>query len=478
MKKQSLSKNIIFQFLYQLLIFAIPFVVSPYLTRTLQATALGTYTYVNSIAYYFVVLANLGISVHGRRIISVCSDDETLLRQKFWSLFSVHLIISLVAVVCYLLFIVFFVHDDSLVYWIQMIYVLSAMLDVTWFFYGMENFTSVVKRNTAIKILECLFIFSFVRGPEDVYVYTLICSGSLFLGQAVMIPQVIRTVRPVRIYKEDLMEHLKPLLVFSVSLIATTLYTVFDKTLLGIMATKESVAFFEYSNKIVHIPLAFTSIVGSVMLPRVCKLVAQKKVLELRRYLDYSFMIVAFIGVGSCFGLSAISHEFVLLYYGANFIECSNIIVWLAPLVFIIGAGSVYRTQCMIPHHMDRSFNLCILGNACINILLSISLIPYYGLYGAVWGTVGAEVFGLVVQAWLCNRYYDFRKLIKIVVPFLVNGYIMFAFLKFFVCYIDGFIELIVLIVIATIVYTMLMLLNMYFFRKDVFEYVYSAVKR
>ena len=75
MQKQSLSKNLIFQFLYQGLILVIPLIISPYLTRVLHETALGVYSYTNSIAYYFVLLAMLGISRHGQRIISKYSSD-------------------------------------------------------------------------------------------------------------------------------------------------------------------------------------------------------------------------------------------------------------------------------------------------------------------------------------------------------------------------------------------------------------------
>ena len=107
MKKQSLSKNMVFQFLYQGLILVIPLVLSPYLTRTLRETAIGVYSYTNSIAYYFVILAMLGISRHGQRTISVNAEDESSLRRAFWSLFTVHVLVSILVLVIYLLFVIF-----------------------------------------------------------------------------------------------------------------------------------------------------------------------------------------------------------------------------------------------------------------------------------------------------------------------------------------------------------------------------------
>ena len=82
--KQNLKQNFYFQFLYQAIILIIPLLVSPYLTRHLGDTALGIYAYANSIAYYFVIFANLGISRHGQRIIANNVNDITKLRKSFW----------------------------------------------------------------------------------------------------------------------------------------------------------------------------------------------------------------------------------------------------------------------------------------------------------------------------------------------------------------------------------------------------------
>ena len=153
----------IFQFLYQGLILVIPLILSPYLTRTLQETALGIYSYSNSIAYYFVIAAMLGISRHGQRIISQNAENEKELRRTFWSLFTVHIIISLIVLIVYILSILAFVRNDQIIYIIQGFYVASALFDITWLFYGLENFKSVVVKNTAVKVIECVLIFCFVK---------------------------------------------------------------------------------------------------------------------------------------------------------------------------------------------------------------------------------------------------------------------------------------------------------------------------
>ena len=95
----------------------------------------------------------LGISRHGQRIISKYSSDEIQLRKAFWSLFAAHLLTASISICCYFCFILFFVKSNTNIFLIQTLYVLSAFFDVTWLFYGLENFRSVVIKNAGVKVL-------------------------------------------------------------------------------------------------------------------------------------------------------------------------------------------------------------------------------------------------------------------------------------------------------------------------------------
>ena len=154
-------------------------IISPFLTRTLGSNALGVYTYTYSIAYYFVMFAMLGISRHGQRIISQNRDDDEKLRKVFWSLFFTHIVVSLVSFAVYLGVSFVIGGDDLVIYLIQALYVLSALFNITWLFYGLENFKTVVIRNTVVKAVECLLIFLLIRQPSDLWKYTLISAGGI-----------------------------------------------------------------------------------------------------------------------------------------------------------------------------------------------------------------------------------------------------------------------------------------------------------
>lgn len=476
-RKQSISQNFFFQYVYQILILVIPLVLAPYLSRVLRETALGVFSYANSIAAYFVAMSMLGIARHGQRIISENANDEIKLRRSFWSLFTVHIIVSIISLLIYMLFVVFFVQDNITIFIVEMLYVASAIFDITWLFYGLENFKSVVIKNTLVKAFECICVFLFVKQPSDLGIYTFINAVSILIGQAIMIPQAVKTVKPIKFTKEDAKEHIKPLLIFSISVIASFMYTVFDKTLLGIMSTKENVAFYEYSNKIINVPKTIIGVTGTVMFPRACRLAAEGNVAGQRKYIKYSYFITSFLGMASLFGLMGVADTFSIVYYGESFKICGKIMACMAPLVYIVGAGDIIRTQYMIPNHMDKQFNICIIFNAVINLILSLLLIPIIGVYGAVVGSVSAEIFGLIVQTVICRKFVKVTDILKELIPFIFIGILMFVGIK----YVDmlgkaSLVELLLEVIVGGFIYCILTCLYIVFLRKDMKKAIMNKI--
>lgn len=425
MQSDGIKKNMFFQFSYQVLILVVPLIMAPYLTRTLGETSIGVYSYTYSIAYYFVLLSMLGIAKHGQRIIAERKNDSGNLRKTFWSLFYLHVIISTISFAFYILFVIGFGEDKAPVYWAQGLYVLSATFDITWLFYGLEFFKPVVIRNAIIKIIELLLTVLCVHDSGDVLIYTIIMSASILCSYLSLLPTAIKYVKPIKINRNDMKEHIKPLFVLSISVLAICLYTMFDKTLLGIMSNVENVAYYEYSNKIINIPKTFIVVIGTVLFPRICACIANNDYSGVKKYYGYSLLVVYFIGFASIFGLLSIADLFVEIYYGTNFISCGEIIKVMSPIILIIGLGDIFRTQFLIPMKKDIQYTICVILNAVINLVISFVLIPSMGIYGAIFGTLCAELFGMIYQGVLIKQLIDVKETIFSSIPFIVSGVIM-----------------------------------------------------
>lgn len=478
MKNDGVKKNLLFQFEYQIIILIIPLLISPYLTRVLGKYALGIYSYTYSIAYYFVLFGSLGIVKHGQRIIASRRDDIIKLRKTFWSLLIVHFIISLISTILYLLFCFFFCKEDRDIYLLQTLYIISNIFDITWLFYGIERIRHVVIRNAFIKIGELFLIFFLVKNKHDLSVYTSIMGGSAILSQFLLIPIAIKNIKPIKISFKDIKEHFKPLIVLSISVFAISLYTVFDKTLLGLLKTKDLVAFYEYSNKIINIPKVFITIVGTVLFPRACNCIAKNNKKSLQKYYKYSILLVYFIGFASIFGLIGIADLFSKLYFGKEFLQCGQIIKFMTPIILIVGIGDVFRMMFLIPKHKDIQYVTCIIINAIINIIISFILIPKLNVIGAVLGTLSAELMGLIIQTFLVRKDINIKKTILIMIPFIISGIIMLLSIELVKTYINiTFFNLIVQSIIGTISYITILLIWFLIISKDKKEYRNISLK-
>jgi len=425
MEKDNAKTNLLFQMLYQIVTLAIPLIIAPYLTRTLGDSSLGVYTYTYSIAFCFMAIARLGIDKYGQRLIAFVRDDKTKLRTMFWSLYAVHIFFSIGALFLYLGFIVFFIEKYNYVYLIQGLTLIGVIFDITWFFYGIENFKFIVIETLCVKILELLLIFTFVKSKDDLGAYTLIMSISICLGYLIVFPYVIINVKPIKFTWKDITKHLKPLCILFVAVIASTVYQMIDKTLLGLLSTEGNVAYYEYANKIVNVPINLVYVMGTVLMPRACAYAAKGDKNNQIKYMNYSLHFVGFLGFGAVFGLLSVSSLFSIVYYGKDFAYCGGVIMALSPVIFLLGIENIIRTQYMIPNHMDKQFTGCLLITALVNLSLSAVMIPIVGVYGAVIGTVVSEFVCAIIQIVICQSFISIKQIARITFPYLLSGLLM-----------------------------------------------------
>lgn len=456
------KKNLFFQLVYQIIILVIPLVLASYLTRVLKDTALGIYSFTYSIAYYFCVFAMMGISKYGQRVISENRDNDETLRKSFWSLLVLHLVWSVFVLCCYTIFCFFIASENRNIYIFQIIFVSSAIFDITWFFYGIEKFKIVVIKNLIIKIIELVLILVLIKNPSDLPLYTIIKSTSILLGFLVMIPTAVKMVKPIAFSFSDVKVHILPMIILFVSVLATTLYTMFDRTLLGLMVSTDSSGYYEYSDKIINIPRTIACVISTIMYPRACKCMSNEDYDGTRKFFDKSIQFVYFIGFGSIFGLLAIAQLFANVYFDASFAICGKLIMAMSPLVLIIGLSEAIRTHFLIPLHQDFKYTIGLVISAILNIVLSILLIPILHEYGAIIGSCFAEVFFLIYQIVLCRKYLDIPNMLFSLFPYIISGGIMFGVVLTLVNVLDErIISLIIEICVGGIIYVVL--LSIYF---------------
>lgn len=425
-RKRSLKSNFAYQATYQILLILIPLITTPYLSRVLGAEGVGTYSYTYAITSYFAMFAVLGMSTYGVREIAAAGESREARSRMFWSTYASQLCVGVPVAIVYCLYVAFVDQAGGLAVGLAWgMWVLSALLDVSWLLFGVEEFKIPTIRSIITKLATLVVIFGFVHGPDDLWLYCAAIAGSFLANQVLIWPFVRRYVDWAPPRWADVRRHFKPNLVLFIPVIAISLYTAMDKILLGAMAGMQQAGYFEYSEKLARMPLAVVTAMGTVMLPRMTASLSEGRRDEALGLLESSIWAMLAMAFALAFGIAAIAPEFAPVFLGEEFAGCDVIMMVLAIVIPLISVTNVIGRQYLIPTGRDGRYTASVCVGAVVNIVVNLALIPLLGAMGAAIATVAAEAAVLVAQASFARAELPLARYARNAVPFVVMGAIM-----------------------------------------------------
>ena len=423
---KSVKVNFIYNVFYQILALLIPFITIPYASRVLGVNGIGQYSYTYSIVYYFMIIGMLGITNYGSREIAKVRDQKELMNYKFCSIYYMQLLFSLLISIVYLIFIFLSHTSYRLLFAIQLLYLLSVMVDINWFFYGIEDFKITVTRNSMIKILSLVLIFLFVNDKNDTPIYTLILSGSTLISNLLLLFFLNKHVKFEKVKMKDIFKHFYPCLILFIPVVAMKIYKVMDKTMIGLLTNVTEVGYYSNADGIINMPMGIIVALGVVMLPRLTNLISNGKSDEASNMFLKSFNLAIFMASPIMFGLMAVGKDFSILFLGNNFIKTGILVQILSITILFMTISNVLRTQFLIPHGKDKEYIIAIIAGAIVNVTLNLIFIPKFGGLGACIGTVCAEFLVMFFHIYFSRKYINIIKLMNSSIWFVFSGFLMF----------------------------------------------------
>lgn len=419
-------KNYLYNASYQLFILIVPLLTTPYLARVLGPKGVGINAFTGSNVQYFIIFGSIGVNLYGNRQIAFERDSKEKLTNTFYELFLMKLITITITYIVFLLFLM--LEKKYFVYYLaQSISIIAAAFDVSWFFMGVENFGVTVIRNFIVKIVTLISVFTFVKSYNDLPIYILIFSLSLLLGNLSLFPNLKRYIGRPNFKHIHIWRHLAPSLVLFVPQIATQLYVVVNKTMLGVIGTVQSSGFFDQSDKIVKLVLAIVTATGSVMLPHVANAFKNGEFNKTKEFLYNSFSFVTALSVPMMFGLAAITPKFVPLFFTKSFISVTPLLMIESIVILMIAWSNVIGAQYLVPTNQNRYFTTSIILGAISNIIINIPLILMLGTKGSIISTVISEVVVTGYQLIILKNQINYSKLFTDTWKYLLSGLLMFV---------------------------------------------------
>lgn len=470
-----LKKNYTYNLIYQILAIIIPFITTPYVSRSLGVTAIGDFSYTSGIVTYFGLIAATGTVSYGNREIAIHHNNLQERSILFWEIFSFRLFTCLLAIIAYIFFVFSSLPEYRMMFIIQFFTVFSWIIDVSWFCQGMENFKITAIRNTIVKIVATIAIFAFVRKPEDVLVYTFINSFASFLGNFTMWGYVIKNVKLVSLSKIHCFKHTKGILQLFIPVIALQVYTVLDKTMLGAFVNTTEVGYYTQADKIIQMATTVISSLTTVLLPRISTMARENDISEMKSLLSKSLDFIFALAFPMCIGCVLIIDQFVPVFFGQGYEPVTNIVRVQSILFIIVNVGRLFGTT-LVALGQQTKYTVAVIFAAMMNFCLnSLMLLVFHeGAIGVSIASVMAELSAAVLQMIFVRKLITIKMLFYSVSNYLFAAIIMGAvicILRFVVG--AGVFQMITEIVIGCLVYFLVLIIK----KDNLILNIFSSIK-
>ncbi|WP_455821602.1 lipopolysaccharide biosynthesis protein [Clostridium butyricum] len=251
-----------------------------------------------------------------------------------------------------------------------------------------------------------------------------------FLGNLIMWLYVPKIVLKVKLNLKEIFSNFKPTVYLFIPQLAVQIYSILDKTQLGILSNVGEVGLYEQSQKIIRLLLGIITCLSAVMLPRMSNIFANGDTKTMNKYFNVSLKCVTYISIPMAFGLIAISDQFVPWFFGPDFIQVSVLIKVLTPIFFFIGISSVMGNQYLIPTNRIRPYTFSVVLGSVVNLLLNLILIPKYQAAGTCIASVFAEFSVALVQCILLKDCIDIGKFCINLIKYIISGIVMITVIK------------------------------------------------
>ena len=419
-------KNYLYNAGYQILNMVLPLITVPYISRVLGAHDVGINEYTNSWVTFFFLMGQMGITLYGNREVAYHRDDLYERSRIFWGVEALQILTISASFIAYLMAVFLFSTTFKYYFLLQGIWIIATGFDVSWYFMGLENFKVTVVRNTFVRLISIVLIFTVIKDTGDLGKYIAILGGTQLVGNLTLWPYLKDNVVWVKVSKWHPFQHFYPALLLFIPTITTQVYLVLNRLMLGRMSTQVALGNFGQADKIVKFVLAIVTATGTVMLPHVANKFAKGDVKGVRNSLYSSFNFVSAISVPMMFGLMAISARFAPWFLGSDFELAGRNMFLESPIIVLIAWSNVTGTQYLMPVNRVKEYTTSVTIGAVSNVIFNLFLIEGWGANGAAVATVCSEFLVTASQIAMIRGTIKRRKLFREQWKYFLCGFLMY----------------------------------------------------
>lgn len=407
-----ITRNYLYNLFFQMLVLILPLILSPYLVRVLGSDQLGIFSFVTSTANIVVTIGLLGTYNYGCRQIAYTRDSADDVNSTYKQILTIRILLGVVLTVVYGL-VCCIEREYAWYFIIYYAWVLSMIIDPSWFFVGQEDMRATAVKNSAVRLISLVLIFLLVNDKDDLFMYLAIMGFSALICNIILFFQIKKYKVTYTISLDKAVFHLKGSLALFWPQVATLLYLQVDKIMLKYLTDDISqVSFYDYGEKIVTIPLTLITTLSTVMMPRIANEFANHNMDAMRKLLIKAGEFSMMLAMPMMFGIAICANKLIPWYLGDAYFPSILVIILVSPIIVTNSLSGISGNQYLVATNQTKALLKAYVSAAVLNMFINAILIPKYGCNGAAIATVVAATISVFIQ------YYHVHKQLHISVFF------------------------------------------------------------
>ena len=396
-------KNIASLYSLQLLSYAVPLLLTPYLARTLGPEMFGVNAIWVNIVAYLSLLSNWGFDLSASQQVAQCSNDPERLRQIFWDTLLARALLALAGIA--ILLVLFAIFPALRAHWqvgvASSLALFGAVATVGWFLQGLEKMGAYALASLVGRVGSVPVTLLFVHSPRDAALAAGIQALAVCVSAGASLRSAFRLadLLPARFDLKGAFDQIGHGAQLFMSTAAISLYTYTNILAVGFIAGPVQAGLFDGADRIKRAVQALTGPISNAAYPRINRLVVEAHE-KARTTMVWLLIVQAAIGLVLTLGVFVTAPWATAILLGPAYAKATPIIQCLSLNIFLIGVSTVLGVNMMLPLGMKRAFTTIIVSSGLLNLVLLAVLVKPYGAYGAALAVTLTELVVTVAMAY------------------------------------------------------------------------------
>jgi len=432
---KKLKNNIVYSSLYQILVFIVPIITTPYVTRIFDASQMGDYSLSLSIASLFVIVSQFGIETYGTREIAK-REFKKERDQLFFKLLSIQFTISVVMFIIYnIIFNIGLDVQNKGLFFTQSLLILVNIFDISWFFIGIEEVKRTIFRNAMTKVFTTLSILFFINSENQIILYALLNVIGMLIGNLTMVVSSRHYIDYNKMKYNINKKHVKGSVKLLTPRLLNSSYTSIENTILRISTTAGNVGIYSQAKKIDNLIFSVINSAINALSPRMSYYVSRNDTKNINIIFNKGLKYASMFSIIFISGIFAVSADFVNFFFGEGYEMVAPVLNVISPSLILLPIMALLNRGILIPHNKDKEYSISIIVILISGTFFNILLSPLYGSIGAAITYNLTQIFSFIYLLYIARYIIDIKNVLKnilnSIIFIIINVYIVNGISKF-----------------------------------------------